>query len=198
MTLSSMPEHTRLIHARGYEIQVAVALLLMDDPLDDGRTTGWYWTPVPPDPTEADLVSAHRWNEAVRHQQGPFRDAQAAFRGAEHVSERTQQLGQRLEQAAALVRAGEVVADAAQVADWLRDAQAEDDRRARKDGRAAEAAADADAGASPVPVRTDEQWREELWAGLRVADTGPDRDPDSLDERAAAAAARDPARQPAE
>ena len=116
---------TRPVHApvpdpqSGEDRRVAAALLLMTDPADDGLATGWYWTAVPPDPEPRDLTSRQRWTDAVANGQGPFRDANTALAAAGSHTPQGAALAARLEQAAALLRAGEIEATAEAIAEWL-------------------------------------------------------------------------------
>ena len=99
--------------------QIASALLLMHSPADDGLTTGWYWTEVPEDPSAEDLLSRQRWTAAITAGQGPFRDANTALAAAANHTPEAAALAARLGQAAELLRAGEIDATAAAIAEWL-------------------------------------------------------------------------------
>ena len=103
----------------GEDRRVAVALLLMNDPADDGLTTGWYWAAMPPNPEPRDLTSRQRWTDAVTRGQGPFRDANTALAAAGNQNPQATALAARLDQAAALLRAGEIDATADTIAEWL-------------------------------------------------------------------------------
>lgn len=120
MRIDTMPAHAPVADpATGEQRQVAAGLLLMDQPEDDGLTTGWYWTGVPRNPEPEDLVSRQRWTAAVANQQGPFRDANAAFAAAGNHTPETAALAARLTQAAELLRAGEIDATPGAIAEWL-------------------------------------------------------------------------------
>lgn len=120
MQIDTLPVHVAVTDPQsGEPRQVAAALLLMNDPADDGLTTGWYWTDMPRNPEPHDLKSRRRWTEAVVNNQGPFRDANAALAAAENHSPQAATLGARLEQAAELLRAGEIEATPAAIAEWL-------------------------------------------------------------------------------
>ena len=120
MQIDTMPVHAAVSDPQtGEPRQVAAALLLMNNPADDGLTTGWYWTEVPRNPDPQDLRSRQRWTEAVTGRQGPFRDANAALAAAENHSPQAAELAGRLEQAAELLRAGEIDATPAAIAEWL-------------------------------------------------------------------------------
>ena len=132
MLLDTLPVHAPITHAAtGDERQIAAVLLLMNDPADDGLTTGWYWTAVPRNPEPEDLKSKRRWREAVGNRQGPFRDANTAFAAAENHTPEGAALAARLEQAAALLAAGEIDASPAAVSAWLQAAGNEDRRNGR-------------------------------------------------------------------
>ena len=132
MLLDTLPVHAPITHAvTGEERQVAAVLLMMNDPADDGLTTGWYWTVVPRNPEPEDLKSKRRWREAVGNRQGPFRDANTAFAGAENHTPEKVALAARLSQAAALLAAGEIEASPAAVGAWLQAAGDEDRRNGR-------------------------------------------------------------------
>ena len=103
----------------GEERRVAAALLLMNDPADDGLATGWYWAVMPPNPEGRDLTSRQRWTDAVDRSQGPFRDANTALAAAENHNPYAAALATRLEQAAALLRAGEIETTPDAIAGWL-------------------------------------------------------------------------------
>jgi hypothetical protein len=121
MQIDTLPVHAPVPDPEsGEDRQVAVALLLMNDPADDGRTSGWYWTEVPRNPEPEDLMSRQRWTGAVAAQQGPFRDANTALAAAENHTPEGLALAARLGQAAELLRAGEIEATPETVADWLR------------------------------------------------------------------------------
>ena len=96
-----------------------MALLLMNEPADNGLTTGWYWTVVPRNPAPADLKSAQRWRDAIVNRQGPFRDANAALAAAENHTTEGDTLATHLNQAASLLAAGEIEATPAGIAEWL-------------------------------------------------------------------------------
>ena len=120
MQIDTLPVHAPAPDPQtGEDRQVAAALLLMNDPADDGRATGWYWTVVPRDPEPRDLKSRQRWTGAVANGQGPFRDANTALAAAGNHTPQGAALAARLEQAAALLRAGEIEATAEAVAGWL-------------------------------------------------------------------------------
>ncbi|MYH30162.1 MAG: hypothetical protein F4018_03430 [Acidobacteria bacterium] len=120
MQIDTMPVHAAVSDPQtGEPRQVAAALLLMHDPADDGLTTGWYWTEVPRNPEPQDLKSRQRWTEAVAGGQGPFRDANAALAAAQNHSPQAAELAGRLEQAAELLRGGEIEATPAAIAEWL-------------------------------------------------------------------------------
>ena len=120
MLLDTLPRHGPVPDpGTGEERRVAVALVLMDDPADDGLTTGWYWTEVPNEPKPEDLKSKRRWRDAAAAGQGPVRDAAAAFAAAENHTREGRALAARLAQAAALLRAGEIEASASAIAKWL-------------------------------------------------------------------------------
>ena len=71
MLLDTLPRHGPVSDpGTGEERRVAVALLLMNDPADDGLTTGWYWTEVPNDPKPEDLKSKQRWARRRRQRAG--------------------------------------------------------------------------------------------------------------------------------
>lgn len=120
MQIDTLPVHAAVNDPQsGEPREVAAALLLMNDPADDGLTTGWYWTEVPHNPDAKDLKSRQRWTEAVNGQQGPFRDANTALAAAENHTPETAELAARLSQAAELLRGGEIEATAAAIAEWL-------------------------------------------------------------------------------
>ena len=122
MVLDNTPVHARIIHAAtGEQRDVVVAFLLMDDPADDGLTTGWYWA-------EASRLSKAGWPQAVGNNQGPFRDAGTAFLAAENYTIQRLALAIRLRQAAGLVAAGEIDASPAEIAAWLQSIHDEDRR----------------------------------------------------------------------
>jgi len=123
MQIDTLPVHAPVTDpATGEERRIAAALLLMNDPADDGRTTGWYWSEVPRNPETGDLKSRGRWTAAVASQQGPFRDANAALAAAENHTREGAALAARLEQAAGLLRGGEIEATPAAIAAWLGEA----------------------------------------------------------------------------
>ena len=105
----------------GEDRRIAAALLLMDDPADDGLATGWYWSVMPPEPEPRDLTSRERWTRAAVNGQGPFRDANTALGAAGNQTPQAAALAARHEQAAALLRAGEIDATAEAIAGWLAD-----------------------------------------------------------------------------
>ena len=120
MRIDTMPVHAPVADpATGKQRQVAAGLLLMDQPEDDGLTTGWYWTEVPRNPEPEDLVSRRRWTAAIANQQGPFCDANTAFSAAGNHTPETAALAARLTQAAALLRAGEIDATPEAITEWL-------------------------------------------------------------------------------
>ena len=120
MQIDTLPVHASVADPEsGEDRQVAASLLLMHDPADDGLATGWYWTVVPPNPEPRDLTSRQRWTDAVTNGQGPFRDANTALAAAANHTPQAAALAARLEQAAALLRAGEIDATAAAIAEWL-------------------------------------------------------------------------------
>jgi len=120
MQIDTLPVHAPVPDPTSGETrQVAAALLLMNDPVDDGRTTGWYWTEVPRNPEPPDLKSGRRWTAAVTNHQGPFRDAHAALAAARNHTPQAAELAARLDQAAELLRAGEIDATPAAIAEWL-------------------------------------------------------------------------------
>ena len=120
MVLDHEPVHAHVRHeVSGAECRAAAALILMNSAEDDGRTTGWYWTRVPDEPQRDDLRAANRWARAVANEQGPFRDADAALAAAARATPTRSAVARRLEQAAALVRAGEIDASAEEIATWL-------------------------------------------------------------------------------
>ena len=130
MLLDTLPVHASVTDAMsGEPRQVAAALLLMNEPTDNGLTTGWYWTVVPRNPAPVDLKSAQRWRDAIVNHQGPFRDANAALAAAENHTPEGDALATRLNQAARLLAAGEIEATPAGIAEWL-NAAAEADRTA--------------------------------------------------------------------
>ena len=146
MLLDTLPVHAPITHAAsGEERQIAAALLLMNEPADDGLTTGWYWTAVPRNPEPEDLKSKHRWREAVRNRQGPFRDANTALAAAENHTAEGAALAARLSQAAALLAAGEIEASPAAINAWLQAAGDED----RRNGRSAISPVGPDPDAQP-------------------------------------------------
>lgn len=120
MQIDTLPVHAAVPDPEtGEDRQVAAALLLMNDPADDGRTTGWYWTEVPRNPEPGDLKSGRRWTAAVANHQGPFRDANTALAAAASHTPQGAALAARLGQAAELLRAGEIDATPAAIAAWL-------------------------------------------------------------------------------
>ena len=130
MLLDTLPIHASVTDAMsGEPRQVAAALLLMNEPADNGLTTGWYWTVVPRNPAPADLKFARRWLDAVANRQGPFRDANAALAAAENHTPEGDALAIRLHQTASLLAAGEIESTPAGIAKWL-NAAAEADRTA--------------------------------------------------------------------
>ena len=130
MLLDTLPVHASVTDAMsGEPHQIAAVLLLMNEPADNGLTTGWYWTVVPRNPAPADLKSAQRWRAAIANRQGPFRDANAALASAENHTPEGDALATRLNQAASLLAAGEIEATPAGIAEWLNTA-AETDRTA--------------------------------------------------------------------
>ena len=146
MLLDTLPVHAPITHAAtGEERQIAAVLLLMNDPADDGLTSGWYWTAVPRNPEPEDLKSKRRWREAVGNRQGPFRDANTAFAAAENHTPQGAALAARLDQAAALLAAGEIDASPAAVGAWLQAAGDED----RRNGRSAVSPVGPDPEAQP-------------------------------------------------
>ena len=123
MQIDTLPVHAPAPDpASGEERQVAAALLLMNDLADDGLTTGWYWAAMPRNPEPHDLTSKRRWSEAVAGRQGPFRDANAALAAACNHTPQGAALAARLEQAAKLLRAGEIDTTAEAIAEWLAEA----------------------------------------------------------------------------
>ena len=120
MQIDTPPVHAPVPDPRsGEDRQVAAALLLMNDPADDGRTTGWYWTEVPRNPEPRDLKSGRRWVAAVANHQGPFRDATTALAAAANHTPQGAALAARLGQAVELLRAGEIDATPAAIAAWI-------------------------------------------------------------------------------
>lgn len=120
MEMDTLPVHAPAPDPEsGEDRRVAAALLLMNDPADDGLATGWYWSVVPPDPEPRDLTLRQRWNDAVATGQGPYRDANTALAAAENHTPQAAALAARLGQAAALLRAGEIEATAEAIAEWL-------------------------------------------------------------------------------
>ena len=123
MQIDTLPVHAPAPDPQsGEDRRVAAALLLMNDPADDGLATGWYWAVVPRDPEPRDLTSKQRWTGAVANGQGPFRDANTALAAAGNHTPQATALAARLEQAAALLRAGEIEATAEAIAEWLAEA----------------------------------------------------------------------------
>ena len=123
MQIDTPPVHAQAPDPEtGEDRRVAAALLLMNEPADDGRSTGWYWAVMPRDPEARDLTSRQRWTDAVAGGQGPFRDANTALAAAENHNPQSAALAARLEQAAALLRAGEIDATADAIAEWLAEA----------------------------------------------------------------------------
>lgn len=166
MQIDTLPVHAAVGNPQsGEPRQVAAALLLMNDPADDGLTTGWYWTEVPRNPEAQDLKSRRRWTEAVAASQGPFRDAHAALAAAENHSPQAAALAARLEQGAELLRAGEIDATPAAIAQWLGEA----------DGDARPIGPDPDAG--PTPDNPDETRR-----ALEGEIPDPEQHEDAADE----------------
>ena len=148
MLLDTLPVHASVTDAtNGEPRQVAAALLLMNEPADNGLTTGWYWTVVPRNPAPADIKSAQRWRDAVANRQGPFRDANAALAAAENRTPEDDALATRLNQAASLLAAGEIEATPAGIAEWLNTA-ADTDRAAPPVGPAPMEPTTADPGTS--------------------------------------------------
>ena len=120
MQLDQAPTTARVrLGATGREEVIAIALVLMDQPEDDGLTTGWYWTVVPEEGTEVRLLARERWTDAVRRHQGPFADGAAAIRGAGEWSPARETAAALLRQAAALVLSGETAPDGAAIASWI-------------------------------------------------------------------------------
>ena len=165
MLLDTLPFHAPITHAAtGEERQVAAALLLMNEPADDGLTTGWYWTAVPRNPEPEDLKSKRHWREAVSNRQGPFRDANTAFVAAENHTPEGAALAARLSQAATLLAAGEIEASPAAVGAWLQAAGDED----RRNGRSAVSPTGPDPKAQPP--RNDRAELDEILATGTVPD----------------------------
>ncbi len=120
MILGSPPEKAVILHeATGGEHHVATALLLMNEPEDDGLASGWYWTPVPANAGTEDLAASLRWRTACARQQGPFRDAGAALRAAERCTPERTATAILLRQAADAVLTGETPANPAHIANWI-------------------------------------------------------------------------------
>ena len=186
MLLDTLPVHAPITDAAsGEQRQVAAVLLLMNDPADDGLTTGWYWAAVPRNPEPEDLKSKRRWREAVTNRQGPFRDANAALAAAENHTPDGAALAARLEQAAALLAAGEIDASPAAIAAWLQTASDED----RVKGRSAASPVGPDPEAAPP--RNDPAELDQILATGTVPDDGDedggDRSDDQLGTRGAEA-----------
>ena len=155
MLLDHEPVHAAVTHeTTGAEYRVATALVLMNDAADDGGTTGWYWTRVPEKPTHDELVSTRRWREAVANRQGPCADAATALRAAACTSRGRDATARRLEQAAALIRGGELDATAAEIGRWL----------------AEQPPAPVESAANAEPVLTDGELEQALYRALRATD----------------------------
>lgn len=117
MQIASLPTKTSIVHRISRdEHDIAVAQLLMDDPGDNGLSSGFYWAKLPPGATEADLVSKDRWVHAVRREQGPFRRPAAAIIGAEKATAMRYAIAAVLRQAAELVLSGEIEDDVEAIA----------------------------------------------------------------------------------
>ena len=178
MLLDTLPVHASVTDAMsGEPRQVAATLLLMNEPADNGLTTGWYWTVVPRNPGAADLKSAQRWRDAVANRQGPFRDANAALAAAENHTPEGDALATRLNQAASLMAAGEIEATPAAIAEWLH-AATETDRTAPPVGPAPMKRTTVGPGATAE--------RDDLEILLRtgmVPDDDASEDPDAGDEQ---------------
>ena len=120
MQLDQLPTTTRITDEdTGQEQDIAVALLLMNEPEDDGRTTGWYWSAIPRERSQVLLQGKKLWKDAVDQHQGPFEDAGAAIRGAGDWSPLRHAVALLLRQAASLVLSGQTAPDAAAIAKWI-------------------------------------------------------------------------------
>ncbi len=178
MQIDTLPVHAPVPDpASGEQRQVAAALLLMNDPADDGRTTGWYWSQVPRNPEQRDLKSRQRWTSAVANHHGPFRDANTALAAAGNHTPQATELAARLGQAAELLRAGEIDATPAAIAGWLAETEGAGDPIG-PDPDARPAPEDADElrrtlGEGEVPEPDDETGDAED-APLEVHDTSTD------------------------
>ena len=167
MLLDSKPERVTIQHGETSEEQhIATALLLMNEPGDDGLTSGWYWTHVPGGASNRDLTSAKRWRGAVQQQQGPFRDADAAVRGAEHWSPERTAFAILLRQVSDGVLTGETAAKWQEIGEWVENHDMVAKARA---GTAPEAATGADPDAKPVDSKARTSALKEK---LRTAELG--------------------------
>ena len=125
MRLASDPVRARIRHSEtGVEHEVLIGELVMDEPADEGLTTGWYWRTDAPEGSEAKLDA---WLTAAQSEHGPHRNAQGAVAAVAYWSWARAAMAQRLNEAAELVRKGDIAPTPGDVGDWLTAAKAIDD-----------------------------------------------------------------------
>ena len=132
MLLVSDPVRARIRHSEtGVEHEVLIGELVMDEPADEGLTTGWYWRTDAAEGTE-DKMDA--WRTAVQSEHGPHRNAEGAVAAVAYWSWPRAAMAQRLNEAAELVRKGDIAPTPDDVSEWLTAAKTIDDASRQASG----------------------------------------------------------------
>ena len=126
MLIAGTPVACEAPHVEGgHRRAIWVAMLKMDEPEDEGLTTGYYWraAPVDAEASDAERDDIEAWRNAARNQQGPHRNAQTAIEAVAWYTVERAMLAARLEEAAEAVRCGKLDPKTEAVAAWLAESQ---------------------------------------------------------------------------
>ena len=126
MLIAGTPVACEAPHVEGGQRRaIWVALLKMDEPEDEGLTTGFYWraAPVDAEASDAERDDIEAWRKAARNQQGPHRNVQMAIEAVAWYTVERAMLAARLEEAAEAVRCGKINPKVDEVAAWLAESQ---------------------------------------------------------------------------
>ena len=126
MLIAGTPVACEAPHVDGGQRRaIWVALLKMDDTLDEGLTTGFYWraAPVDAEASDAERNDIEAWRKAAKSQQGPHRSVQTAIEAVAWYTVERAMLAARLEEAAEAVRCGKLDPKTEDVAAWLAESQ---------------------------------------------------------------------------
>lgn len=100
----------------GVPNDIEIAEIYPDGPAEALIQAGWYWRRTTGNRQgESETARTHAWKTAVRAGQGPYRSGAEAIRGSEQWTPARRIAVERLQQAAELVRSGEVAPDGATV-----------------------------------------------------------------------------------